>query len=354
MMTTMAAMLGALPLAFGIGDGAEMRQPLGISIVGGLIVSQVLTLYTTPVMYLYLDRFGRWSSRAVGATVPGRRPAAPAAPAQVYERAPLETPCHARSRGACCDGRPVRGCAVGPNYHRPAAPVPQRFKEAEGWKPAEPREAASGTDWWSVYDDPMLDELEKQIDISNQTLKASEAAWRQAVAVVSQARARLFPTVGVTRTAHALGRLRRARDCSRRCGIVAAAPTHTRVNQFELDGQRPPGISTSGARSAAPSRATSRMPRRVRPSSRPRGSPRRRRSPATTSSCASRTSSEQLLDETVEAYKRSLEITAEPVQGRRRRQGRRDHGRDAARGRRRRSRSPSASRAQHSSTPSPC
>jgi multidrug efflux pump len=63
MMTTMAAMLGALPLALGTGDGAEMRQPLGISIVGGLIVSQVLTLYTTPVMYLYLDRFGRWCSR---------------------------------------------------------------------------------------------------------------------------------------------------------------------------------------------------------------------------------------------------------------------------------------------------
>ncbi len=62
MMTTMAAMLGALPLAFGSGDGAEIRRPLGISIVGGLIVSQVLTLFTTPVMYLYLDRFGRWCS----------------------------------------------------------------------------------------------------------------------------------------------------------------------------------------------------------------------------------------------------------------------------------------------------
>jgi multidrug efflux pump len=60
MMTTCAAILGALPLAFGTGTGSELRQPLGISIVGGLLVSQLLTLYTTPVVYLYLDRLSVW------------------------------------------------------------------------------------------------------------------------------------------------------------------------------------------------------------------------------------------------------------------------------------------------------
>ncbi|MBU6461159.1 MAG: efflux RND transporter permease subunit [Bradyrhizobium sp.] len=66
MMTTMAAMLGALPLAVGMGEGGELRQPLGIAIVGGLALSQVLTLYTTPVIYLYLDRFRLWGQRRRG------------------------------------------------------------------------------------------------------------------------------------------------------------------------------------------------------------------------------------------------------------------------------------------------
>jgi multidrug efflux pump len=72
MMTTMAAMLGAVPLAIGFGEGAELRRPLGIAIVGGLLVSQVLTLYTTPVIYLYLDRFRLWAQarRQSGAAVP--------------------------------------------------------------------------------------------------------------------------------------------------------------------------------------------------------------------------------------------------------------------------------------------
>jgi len=61
MMTTAAALLGAVPLAFGTGTGSELRRPLGIAIVGGLIVSQALTIFTTPVMYLAMDRFQKFA-----------------------------------------------------------------------------------------------------------------------------------------------------------------------------------------------------------------------------------------------------------------------------------------------------
>jgi multidrug efflux pump subunit AcrB len=68
MMTTMAALLGGLPLALGTGTGSELRRPLGITIVGGLIVSQMLTLFTTPVVYLYMDRIRTWANRRRGVT----------------------------------------------------------------------------------------------------------------------------------------------------------------------------------------------------------------------------------------------------------------------------------------------
>jgi multidrug efflux pump subunit AcrB len=63
MMTTMSALFGTLPIAIGIGAGADLRQPLGIAVVGGLIVSQALTLFTTPVTYLYMDRFNAFVTR---------------------------------------------------------------------------------------------------------------------------------------------------------------------------------------------------------------------------------------------------------------------------------------------------
>jgi multidrug efflux pump len=77
LMTTVAALFGALPLAVGTGDGAEMRRPLGIAIVGGLLLSQLLTLYTTPVIYVYFDRFSLWASSKLHR--PERAPSAPSA-----------------------------------------------------------------------------------------------------------------------------------------------------------------------------------------------------------------------------------------------------------------------------------
>jgi multidrug efflux pump len=78
LMTTMTALLAGLPLALGTGMGAELRRPLGISMVGGLILSQILTLYTTPVIYIFMDRFSRKPAPAAApspASVPGGLPA---------------------------------------------------------------------------------------------------------------------------------------------------------------------------------------------------------------------------------------------------------------------------------------
>jgi NodT family efflux transporter outer membrane factor (OMF) lipoprotein len=97
--------------------------------------------------------------------------------------------------GACL----ACACAVGPNYRRPDADVPVAFKEAapEGWKLGQPQDLGNRGAWWSVFDDPMLDGLERQIDVSNQTLKASEAAYLQSVAVLKAARAAFLPEVTV-------------------------------------------------------------------------------------------------------------------------------------------------------------
>ncbi len=87
------------------------------------------------------------------------------------------------------------GCLVGPNYHRPSAPISTAFKEAQGWVPAEPSDAADRTDWWTVFADPTLNALEAKVEVSNQNLAAAEAAYRSARALVREQRAALFPQI---------------------------------------------------------------------------------------------------------------------------------------------------------------
>jgi NodT family efflux transporter outer membrane factor (OMF) lipoprotein len=104
----------------------------------------------------------------------------------------------AKSLTAFCFGTLIlagTGCSVGPDYEKPDAPTPAAYKEQAGWKAADPQDAIDRGAWWSIYKDPVLDDLEKKIDVSNQTLKASEAAYRQARAAVDQARAGFFPTI---------------------------------------------------------------------------------------------------------------------------------------------------------------
>ncbi|KVP89686.1 RND transporter [Burkholderia ubonensis] len=93
----------------------------------------------------------------------------------------------------------LAGCAVGPDYHRPDTPMPAAFKEAPaGWKVAQPADGADRGAWWHVYGDPQLDALIGKLNASNQTIAQSAAAYRQARALVAEARAAYFPTVGLT------------------------------------------------------------------------------------------------------------------------------------------------------------
>ena len=89
-------------------------------------------------------------------------------------------------------------CSVGPNYHRPSAPVPIAYKENQGWKVATPNDTINRGAWWSIFRDPILDSLERQVEVSNQNIKQAEAAFAQAKAIVHEQQSSFFPSVSVT------------------------------------------------------------------------------------------------------------------------------------------------------------
>ena len=102
---------------------------------------------------------------------------------------------HAALAGACAVLLVGLGCAVGPRYSRPPAPVPPAYKETGAWKQAQPSEQALGGNWWTIFDDPQLNTLEQQVNVSNQNLKAAEAQFRQARAQLRYYRADYYPSI---------------------------------------------------------------------------------------------------------------------------------------------------------------
>jgi NodT family efflux transporter outer membrane factor (OMF) lipoprotein len=87
------------------------------------------------------------------------------------------------------------GCTVGPNYRTPTVQIPTGYKEADGWKPAQPNDQNLGGNWWTIFNDPQLDQLELQVNVSNQNLKEAEAQYQQSRAVLRYSRADYYPTV---------------------------------------------------------------------------------------------------------------------------------------------------------------
>src|SRR5438270_6240313 len=96
----------------------------------------------------------------------------------------------------------LSGCLVGPDYERPppAAPTTPEYKETSDslFRPAQPRDTVDRGPWWDIYGDTTLSQLTAQVDVSNQTLKQNEAAYRQAVALIRQSQSALYPTLGYT------------------------------------------------------------------------------------------------------------------------------------------------------------
>jgi multidrug efflux pump len=220
LMTTMAAILGALPLVLGTGTGFELRRPLGITIVGGLILSQLLTFYTTPVLYLEFDRLRlrmrRWGQRQQGSQL------GPAAHTALGVAA------------LCCCV--LGGCTVGPRYARPASPNTPGFKEAAAaayrtaipgaWQPAQPQDAVLKGQWWEIFRESELNALEARLNIDNQNIAQYLQNLMAARAQIREARAGYYPTV-TTNPSYSRSHT----------GSAAGAPGTsggTTVNEFEL------------------------------------------------------------------------------------------------------------------------
>ncbi len=146
----------------------------------------------------------------------------------------------------------LSACTVGPDYVKPKVETPPAFKEVEGWKKAEPQDNIPCGCWWTIYNDQQLNGLEEQVNISNQNLKAAEAQYREALALVQVARAAYFPTV--TAGADASGPA-----LPPNLVLDVTKDSSNQVTTITFPARRP-GSPTSGARFAGRSNQASKRP----------------------------------------------------------------------------------------------
>ncbi|AXL52371.1 RND transporter [Paraburkholderia caffeinilytica] len=195
----------------------------------------------------------------------------------------------------------VAGCAVGPDYKRPAAEIPASYKEAApGWKVAQPADQHDRGDWWTIYEDPQLNTLEDKLNTSNQTIAQFAAAYRQARALVGEARAAYFPTVGasagVTRSGNGSGS---TTTTSSRSGVSNSFNVQLDASwEPDLWGSVTRSVNSqkAGQQGAAADLANARLSAQATLAQ-------------TYFSLRALDSTQKLLDDTVAAYQRSLQLT---------------------------------------------
>ena len=195
LMTTLAAALGALPLAIGFGEGSELRQPLGVAIIGGLIASQLLTLLTTPVVYILLDKLRRRARRRAPSEP---RAASPRQPDRHEVSRACVEPLDCRGRSAGGPGRVGgRGLHRGPGVRaagRADAARVTRRRAATGWVPAAPADALDRGAWWTLFGDAELNRAGAAGRGVEPERRRRRRRLRAGTALVREQRAALFPS----------------------------------------------------------------------------------------------------------------------------------------------------------------
>ncbi|OLL29409.1 RND transporter [Burkholderia sp. SRS-W-2-2016] len=198
----------------------------------------------------------------------------------------------------------LAACAVGPNYQRPDTTIPASFKEAApGWKVAEPADQHDRGNWWAIYEDPQLNELQDKLNAANQTIAQYAAAYRQARALVGEARAAYFPTIGasasVSRSGNGASTGGNATTATSRAGIGNSYNVGIDASwEPDLWGSvaRTVNAQKAGQQGAAADLANARLSAQATLAQ-------------TYFSLRALDSTQKLLDETVAAYQRSLQLT---------------------------------------------